>query len=261
MFERGVEQRDRLRTDALQAQQVEDRRRELLRAAPGDKRHVPVSASSRIFVGEILADARQLAQLLRRPCGATGSAQAAMVSAAERYARILKAFSPLISSRSAISRQHLRDRTVIHASRPWRSMRVVEQARAAGRERRRRSRRARRAGRSRTGSRRRRHRRPSRRSRRPPCARAISSSIAGVVTPGASRLRFSHSSAIARPTPSQSPRVERLAHRGGGVADALEAVEDVAVAVDVLLGDLPVVGARVARLARVAEDDAAARAR
>ena len=30
--------------------------------------------------------------------------------------------------------------------------------------------------------------------------------MAGVVTPGASRLRFSHSSAIARPTPSQSPR-------------------------------------------------------
>src|SRR5688572_28018819 len=34
---------------------------------------------------------------------ATGSAQAASVSAAVRYARILKAFSPLISSRSAIS--------------------------------------------------------------------------------------------------------------------------------------------------------------
>ena len=76
----------------------------------------PVSASSRIFVGEVLADARQLAQLLRRPCGATASARAAMVSAAERYARILKGFSPLISSRSAISREHLRDRLVIHAS-------------------------------------------------------------------------------------------------------------------------------------------------
>src|SRR5918992_4477924 len=34
---------------------------------------------------------------------ATGSAHAASVSAAVRYARILKAFSPLISSRSAMS--------------------------------------------------------------------------------------------------------------------------------------------------------------
>ena len=49
---------------------------------------------------------------------------------------------------------------------------------------------------------------------------------------------------------------QRLAHRGGGVADALEAVEDVLIAVDVPLGDLPVVGAGVARLAGVAEDDA-----
>ena len=79
--------------------------------------------------------------------------------------------------------------------------------------------------------------------------------MAAVVTPGASRLRFSHSSAMARATPSQSPRAERVAHRRGGVPDPLEAVEHVAVAVDVLLGDLPVVGAGVARLARVAEDD------
>src|SRR5882672_7606647 len=34
---------------------------------------------------------------------ATGSAHALIVSAADRYARILKRFSPLISSRSAIS--------------------------------------------------------------------------------------------------------------------------------------------------------------
>jgi hypothetical protein len=38
-------------------------------------------------------------------------------------------------------------------------------------------------------------------------ARSISESIAGVVTPGASRLRLSHSSAIARPTASQSALV------------------------------------------------------
>ena len=86
-------------------------------------------------------------------------------------------------------------------------------------------------------------------------ARAIRSSIAGVVTPGASRLRFSHSSAIAVPDRVPVAALQRLAHGGGRVADALEAVEDEPVAVDVPLGDLPVVGAGIARLAGVAEDD------
>ena len=58
-------------------------------------------------------------------------------------------------------------------------------------------------------------------------ARAIRSSMTGVVTPGASRLRFSHSSARWRAVAAQSPRCERLPHAGRGVADALEAVEDV----------------------------------
>ena len=58
-------------------------------------------------------------------------------------------------------------------------------------------------------------------------ARAIRSSMIGVVTPGARRLRLSHSIAICRPTSSQSPALERGAHRGGRVADPLEAVEDV----------------------------------
>ena len=87
-------------------------------------------------------------------------------------------------------------------------------------------------------------------------ARAISASIAGVVTPGASRLRFSHSVARHAAVASQSPRVKRLAHRGRGVANALEAIEDVRVAVDVPLGDLPVIGAGIARLAGVAEHQA-----
>ena len=51
--------------------------------------------------------------------------------------------------------------------------------------------------------------------------------MAGVVTPGASRLRLSHSSAIARPDGVPVAAHERLAHRGGRVADPLEAVEDV----------------------------------
>ena len=50
---------------------------------------------------------------------------------------------------------------------------------------------------------------------------------------------------------------ERLAYGRGGVADPLEAVEDVRVTVDVALGDLPVVGARVAGRPRIGEDDPA----
>ena len=42
----------------------------------------------------------------------------------------------------------------------------------------------------------------------------------------------------------------------GGVANPLEAVEDLLVAVEMPLGDLPVVGAGVARGARVGDDDA-----
>ena len=87
------------------------------------------------------------------------------------------------------------------------------------------------------------------------------SSMVGVVTPGASRLRLSHSMAICRPTSSQSPRCERVAHRDRGVADPLEAVEDVAVAVDVPLGDLPVVRAGIAAARRCRRARCGARAR
>src|SRR6185436_16086190 len=51
--------------------------------------------------------------------------------------------------------------------------------------------------------------------------------------------------------------LERCPHRRRGIANPLEAVEDVAIAVDVALGDLPVVGAGIARRAGVGEDDAA----
>jgi hypothetical protein len=47
------------------------------------------------------------------------------------------------------------------------------------------------------------------------------------------------------------------AHGGRGVANPLEAVEDVGVAVDVTLGDLPVVGTRKMRFAGVAQHDPA----
>src|SRR5262249_33909554 len=50
---------------------------------------------------------------------------------------------------------------------------------------------------------------------------------------------------------------ERLAHRRGRVAYLLEALEDLAVAVDVRLHDLPVVGSRMPRCARVDQHDSA----
>ena len=62
------------------------------------------------------------------------------------------------------------------------------------------------ADRSRRGNRRRRHRRPLPQSRRPTWLGRSSVSMAGVVTPGARRLRLSHSVAMWRPTSSQSPR-------------------------------------------------------
>ena len=50
--------------------------------------------------------------------------------------------------------------------------------------------------------------------------------------------------------------LERRAHRDGDVADAREAALDLAIAVDVALGDVPVVDAGVARRAGVGEDQA-----
>ena len=116
-----VEQRHRLRSDALQAQQVEDRRRELLQQLLVDSRRSPVSASSRIFAARSLPMPGQLAQLRLVEARDRLRPHAATMSAALRYARILNGFSPLISSRSAISPRTLRDREVverhvIHAS-------------------------------------------------------------------------------------------------------------------------------------------------
>ena len=85
----------------------------------------------------------------------------------------------------------------------------------------------------------------------------MSVSIIGVVTPGASFLRASHSRLICAATPAQSPRVEGIAHAAGGLDDAIEALEDVAVAVDVALHDFPVVRAREMRGAGVRQHDAA----
>ena len=182
--------------------------------------------------GEVLADAGQLAESARARGRRPRSARAATVSAALRYARILNGFSPLISRRSAISPS---TRAIARLS-MWRgqssapareSFASRSGSRAAARRRRRAPRRTAvacgPARRSRTGSRRRPRRRPCRRARPPRAPLRCRSSISGVVTPGASRFRFSHSAAIWRPTSSQSLALERLAHRDGDVADPLEA--------------------------------------
>ena len=264
-----VEQRDGLGSDALQPQHVEQRGGKLGQqllpdAAVAGHRDLANAA------GQVLADARPRPQARIVQAG-TGSAALATTSAPLRYARILNGFSPFSSSRSRFRSAPARSRGYRAATAGWRSLLVdvqpggldaeVEQPRAAGGERLADGRHACPAAPGRTGSRRRRRRRPWPPAAPAAIARAIRSSMAGVVTPGASRLRFSHSSARHCAVASQSPLVERLAHRGGGVANALEAVEDVTVAVDVPLRDVPVVGAGIARLAGVAEDEARFRAR
>ena len=78
-----------------------------------------------------------------------------------------------------------------------------------------------------------------------------------VVTPGASRFRFVPLRGDLAADFVPVAAFERGPHGDGRVANALEAVEDVAVAIDVALGDLPVVRPGVARCAGVGEDDAA----
>src|SRR4051812_33492991 len=185
---------------------------------------------------------------------ATGSAHAPIVSAAVRYARILKTFSPLISSRSAISastcaigRLSTRQPIALDA--------VVEHAGAAGGER--------------------------LRNRRPlvgwpvaeeastaartadlgcgrPCRRCTGDERVDRRRGDAPREPLAVLPLLGDRGPDAVPVAggHPLAHRRGRVADAFEAVEDEPVAVDVLLRDLPVVRPGVARLARVAEDDA-----
>ena len=176
------------------------------------------------------------------------------MSAPFRYARILNGLSALISSRSAISAR-MRAMAALSNAEPFHLDPVVEHPRAARGERRRDGRPRAAAGRSRRGIRRRRRRTPWRPSRRPPSparsgrrSRASSRRARGAC---GSPTRWR---SAARPRPSRRARAPR-AWRGGRVADALEAVEDVTVAVDVALDDLPVVRARVARRAGVGEDD------
>src|SRR5262245_35120033 len=184
---------------------------------------------------------------------AMASGQVAMTSAAERYARILNAFSFLISSRSAICASTCA-MDLLSTRQPVALERVVEQPRASAGE-----------GSSDLVAR---CWRPvaehaaaassaaDLRRRRACCGRSGDQILDG--RRGHARRQLLTVLPLAsNRAPDRVPvaALERLAHVGGRVADALEAVEDETVAVDVTLGDFPVVRAGVSRLAGVAEDD------
>src|SRR2546428_2684304 len=185
----------------------------------------------------------------------TASGQAPIVSDAFRYARILNAFSPLISSRSAIS-ANTRAIGWLSTCEAVALDPVVEHARAAGLER---------GGNGCA---------PGRRpvaEKTPAAARAAHFGCRRASPPGAGNQilddRRRHARCEALPVlpflgNGAADRVpvfdsKRRPHARRRVPDTLEAVEDVAVAIDVLLHDLPVVRAGISRLARVAEHDAA----
>src|SRR5215204_923194 len=180
---------------------------------------------------------------------ATASGQVAITSAAERYARILNALSPLISSRSAICASTCAI-DLLSTRQPVALERVVEHPRAAAGHRRRD-----------LGALPRRsvaeHAPPATGATHLRCGRASRSRPGDQ---GFDRGRGDSRRQLLAVLPLASDRTpdgvpvaafERFAHVGGGVANTFEAVEDEAVAIDVALGDLPVVRSRVARLAGV----------
>ena len=101
--------------DALQAQEIEQRRRELGQQLAVVRRAARLGDFADLL-RQVAADARHLAAGRGSSRSASRTAQLATVSEALRYARILKGFSPLISSRSAISRKQARDGEIIHAA-------------------------------------------------------------------------------------------------------------------------------------------------
>ena len=241
--ERPIEQRDRLGSDSLQVHEVRAMWRGTRPAVSRWKAAWPVSASSRDPAGQIAGPMPGSSRSAAVSSDATGSAQALTVSAPFRYARILKGFSPLISSRSAISAS-TRATAMLSNPQALGLDVVVQQLRACPPPPRRERRRGVTAARRRRCTPRRRPRRTFAASAPARPALAIKLSMNGVVTPGARRFRFSHSAAICRPTSSQSSRASACRRGDRGVADPLEAVEDLAVAVDVPLGHLPVVRPR-----------------
>src|SRR4051812_34638859 len=214
----------------------------------------PVSAISRIRAARSLP----MPGISRSPASSSFESSCGWLltmSAPLRYARILNGLSSLISSRSAISRR-MRAMATLSNPQAFAFDAVVEEGRAAGRERgcnclaggrRTVAEQAAAAARAahfrggRAGGARPRNQALDRRrrdTRREPLA----------VFP----LRRNLSTDFFPVTGG-----ERAAHRDRGIADAFEGVEHLAIAVDVLLGDLPVVRPRVAGRAGVGEHDAA----
>ena len=208
-----------------------------------------------------------MAAAIRRRSGRRSAPRnATIVSAALRYARILNGFSPLISRRSPISAKTRAMRQVFHdasSSRHAGLDAASPPTRSGSRGARRRPRRSRGGPRARARAR-------SRQNRQPPppapqtlppyragiaCGRQHARRSPAVVTPGARPLRFSHSSATCRPTSGQSPRSSASRMATAMSRMRAEALLDFAVPVDVPLGDLPVVDARVARGAGVGEHE------
>src|SRR5687768_8875652 len=186
---------------------------------------------------------------------ATASGQAAIVSLADRYARILNAFSPLISSRSATSPSTCA-MARLSTHQPVLLEGVVENRGAAGGK-----------GFGDVAA-------PLRRAVAEHAAAASGAADLGGRGPG---LRGSRDQLLdrRRGDPGRQSlavlpflgnggadtvpilRSQRLAHLRSRITDPLEAVENVPVAVEVLLRDLPVIGAGVSRFARVTEDQTA----
>src|SRR5262245_37155746 len=184
----------------------------------------------------------------------TGCGQVAMVSAAVRYARTLNALSPLISSRSAICARTC-ETILLSTRQPVALEREIEDAGASRRER------------AADGL--------ARRWRTvaeeaPAAARAADLGGRGTGCPGARDEIVDRGRGHARSQPLAIVPLlgnrlahavpialfQRPAHRDGSVTDALEAIEDVPIAIDVPFHDLPVVGAGKMRLTGVAQHDA-----
>src|SRR5688572_22661289 len=182
------------------------------------------------------------------------SGHVAMTSAAERYARILKALSPLISSRSAICASTCAT-DLLSTRQPVALECVFEHPRASAGQ-----------GRGDLGARIRRS--IAEHAAATTCTAHFRRGCTGCGGSGDQSLdcwRGDPRRELLPVLPFASDRapdrvpvaaLERRAHVGCRVANAFEAVEDEAVAIDVPLGDFPVVRPRVARLAGVAEDDA-----
>ena len=268
--ELGIEQRDRFRADALEVEQVEYRRRKLLEQILVIARLAGLGNLADLR-RQLFADAGNGAQLLFVAGTRACSVAWAIVSDAFRYARILNGFSLLISSRSAISekmramarfsmshrndarrtsatRTEPEDRRSQYGNPSTRAPPDVSACRTAGTS---------------FGSTRQNRHPP------PPAPHTFAARAPAAKRIGDERLdhrrRHAGCQLLARLPFEVDVRGdagpiaagEGVAHTARRLDDAIEALEDVAVAVDVALHDFPVVRAGEMRRAGVGEHDAA----